>query len=148
MADRIEKSIELKAPVERVWRALTNHEEFGTWFHVRLDGPFVVGETTTGQMTERNYEHYRWLSTTTRKDEARREFAFTWVHGEDPAAPRPDEPATLVEFRLEAAGEGTRLTVVETGFEAIPVERRAAILRGNEKGWGAQMGNIKAYVER
>lgn len=148
MADFIEKTVDLKAPLDRVWRALTNHDEFGTWFHVRLDGPFIVGETTTGEITEPGYEHYRWVSTTKERDDERHVFAFTWVHAEDPARPREGEPSTLVEFRLEAIGEGTRLTVVESGFDALPPARRTTALRDNDQGWGHQMANIRAYVER
>ena len=147
MADRIEKTIELKAPVDRVWRALTDPEEFGAWFRVRLDGPFEVGEATTGQITYPGYEQYRWLSRTTRIDETEHTLAFTWVHGADPAHPRSDEPSTLVEFRLEPTAEGTRLTVVESGFSALPGERRPEIIRNNEEGWELQMQNIRSYVE-
>jgi len=147
MADRIEKTIELKAPVERVWRALTDPGEFGAWFRVRLDGPFAVGEITTGQITYVGYEHYRWVSRTTELDRSRRRLAFTWTHPEDPANPQPGDPSTLVEFELEPTQDGTRLHLVESGFEAIPAERRADIVRSNEEGWQIQMTNIRHHVE-
>ena len=147
MVERIEKTIELRAPVERVWRALTDPEEFGSWFRVRLDGPFAVGEVTTGQITYEGYEHYRWVSRTTELDESRRRLSFTWAHPEDPSNPKPEDPFTLVEFQLEPTPNGTRLMLVESGFEAIPPERRADILRGNEEGWKIQMGNIRNHVE-
>jgi uncharacterized protein YndB with AHSA1/START domain len=147
MNERIEKTIELRASVDRVWRALTDPAEFGAWFRVRLDGRFVVGEVTTGQITYEGYEHYRWVSRTTELDESRLRLAFTWVHPEDPANPQPDDPSTLVEFQLEPNQSGTRLHLVETGFEAIPPERRADILRSNEEGWNIQMTNIRDHVE-
>ncbi|MFN2443321.1 MAG: SRPBCC family protein [Thermoanaerobaculia bacterium] len=147
MSDRIEKTIELKAPIDRVWRALTDPGEFGTWFRVRLDGPFVVGEQTTGQITYEGYEHVRWVSRTTVMDEQRHHLAFTWVHFKDPANPQPDDPSTLVEFRLAPIAGGTRLELVESGFDAIGEDRRVGILRGNQQGWEMQMENIRAHVE-
>jgi uncharacterized protein YndB with AHSA1/START domain len=147
MAERIEKTVELRAPLERVWRALVDPDEFGSWFRVRLDGPFVVGEVTTGQITYEGYEHYRWVSRTTELDESRHLLSFTWVHPEDPANPKTEDPSTMVEFQLEATPSGTRLTLVESGFEAISPERRADVLRGNEEGWEIQMINIRGHVE-
>lgn len=144
--DRIEKTVVLKADKARVWRALTDAGEFGTWFRVRLDGAFRVGETVTGNVTYAGYEHLRF--------EARVEvmepetlFSFRW----HPAAVEPGvdygaEPTTLVEFRLEDAPGGTRLTVVESGFDALPEERRAVAFRMNGEGWSIQMDNVKAHV--
>lgn len=145
-SDQIVKIVEMNAPVERVWQALTNHEAFGAWFRVRLDGPFVVGETTTGQMTYPGAEHCRWLSKTTRIDENAGVFAFTWVHPADPRRPRADDPWTLVEFRLEPDGDGTRLTITESGFDALPAGRRSTAMRENKQGWEIQSGHIKTYV--
>ncbi|WFU47680.1 SRPBCC family protein [Sinorhizobium terangae] len=142
MTDRIEKSIELNAPIEKVWHALTDHKAFGEWFRVRLDGPFVVGEKTTGEMTYPGHEGTKWTSVTERM-EAPTLFSFRWPHGEDLST----SPSTLVEFRLEPTTQGTRLTIVESGFEALPEDRRMETLRGNEGGWEIQAGNIKAYVE-
>lgn len=146
MQDRIEKTIELKAPIERVWQALTDFRQFGEWFRVKLDGPFVVGEVTTGRMTYPGYEHIPWRSTTTAL-ESPTKFAFSWPHSADPENPRDDDPTLLVEFLLEATAGGTTLTVVESGFEAIPESDRASILRGNEDGWQQQTQNVKKYVE-
>lgn len=149
MTDRIVKQVELKAPVSRVWEALTDHEKFGEWFRVRLDQPFVPGEESTGQMTYPGYEHMPWLATVERM-EPQHLFSFRWYHadGED-GSKLTDEPATLVEFRLEptGAGEGTRLTITESGFEAIPDPRRLEILRGNTKGWEMQAENLTAYLD-
>lgn len=146
MSDRIEKSIELKAPIARVWQALTDYKEFGQWFLVRLDQPFELGSESTGQMTYPGYEHVGWRATVTRM-EAPHFFAFTWPHPEDMAGDPSGAPTTLVEFRLEEAGAGTRLTVVESGFEALPAGRRAEAMRSNEGGWTEQMTNIQAHVE-
>lgn len=155
MTDRIVKQVELKAPVSRVWQALTDHAQFGEWFRVRLDQPFVPGEESTGQMTYPGYEHMPWRAIVERI-EPQRLFSFRWYHTDgandgDDGSTLTDEPATLVEFRLEPAGEGagdgTRLTITESGFEAIPDPRRLEILRGNTKGWEMQADNLKAYVD-
>lgn len=147
MSDRIEKTADLKAPIERVWRALTDHVEFGQWFRVKIDGPFVLGEPSTGHITHPGYEHYKWEAVVTRMDEPRL-FAFTWPHPADPHADNyAGSPRTTVEFRLEPIPGGTRLTVVESGFEAVPADRRAEAMRENTGGWEEQMRNVKAHVE-
>ena len=116
MTDRIEKSIELKAPVSRVWRALTDHEEFGTWFRVRLDGPFVPGQVSTGQITYPGFEHVKWEAVV-QKMEPERTFSFTWhPYAVDPKEDYSKEPPTLVEFTLEKTRTGTLLRVVEFGL--------------------------------
>lgn len=148
MTDRIEKSIELNAPIERVWRALTDHAEFGEWFRVKLDAPFVPGQVSRGRVTHPGYEHVNWEVRIKQMD-APRYFAFTWhPYAIDPGIDYSGEEPTLVEFRLDAVSGGTRLTVVESGFDALPVHRRPDALRMNESGWSAQMDNIKAHVER
>jgi uncharacterized protein YndB with AHSA1/START domain len=124
MTDRIEKSIAIAAPVERVWRALTDHEEFGAWFRVKLEGPFVLGEVSRGRMTYPGYEHLKWEARVVAM-EAPNLFAFTWhPYAVDPDKDYSADPPTRVEFRLEPAGEGTRLIVVESGFDSMPAERR------------------------
>jgi uncharacterized protein YndB with AHSA1/START domain len=148
MSDRIEKQIEVQAPVARVWRALTDHREFGTWFRVRLDGPFAVGEVSRGRITYPGYEHVAWNATVVAMEEERR-FAFTWhPYAVDPKVDYSEEPTTLVEFTLEAsAGGGTLLTVTESGFDRIPKERRFEAFRMNEGGWTEQMKNIREHAE-
>ena len=147
MTDRIEKSIDIAAPPERVWRALTDHEEFGAWFRVRLDGPFAVGELSLGRITYPGYEHVKWQARVVAM-EAPTLFAFTWPpHAVDPDKDYSDEAWIRVEFRLEPAGGGTRLTVVESGFDRLPAERRDEALRMNEAGWEEQVRNVKAHVE-
>ena len=146
MTDRIEKSIELNADVERVWRALTDHEEFGAWFRVKLDGPFAVGTASRGRITYPGYEHLKWEAEVVRMERPRL-FAFTWhPYAVDPDSDYSGEPSTLVEFRLDPAGSGTRLTVTESGFDALPAQRRDEAFRMNEGGWSEQVKNIAAHV--
>lgn len=148
MTDRIEKSISIRAPVIRVWRALTDHEEFGAWFRVKLDGPFALGEISRGRITYPGYEHLKWEARVVAM-EAPRLFAFTWhPYAVDPDKDYSADPQTRVEFRLEPAGEGTNLIVVESGFDSLPAERRDEALRMNEGGWGTQVKNVKAHAER
>ena len=148
MTDRIEKTIELNAPIERVWRALTDHNEFGEWFRVKLDAPFAPGEVSRGHMTYPGYEHLKWEATVKQMD-APRHFSFTWhPYAIDPDVDYSGETPTLVEFRLAPTATGTHLTVMESGFAAIPEHRRPDALRMNEGGWSQQMKNIKAHVER
>lgn len=145
MPDRIEKQVELRAPIDRVWRALSDHEEFGAWFKVKLDGPFVPGAEQTGKMTYPGYEHLPWKARVIAV-EAPHRLAFEWPAMDDQDRVREDWSWTLVEFRLETRGEGTLLTVVETGFDALPAEARAHAYRMNDRGWTEQMGFISAYV--
>jgi uncharacterized protein YndB with AHSA1/START domain len=148
MSDRIEKTIELKAPVSRVWRALTDHREFGTWFRVRLEQPFVPGQVSRGQITYPGYEHLRWEAVV-QKMEPERLFSFTWhPYAVDPKEDYSAEPPTLVEFTLEKTATGTLLRVVESGFDKLPSKRRLEAFRMNEAGWSAQLGNIEQHVRQ
>ena len=146
MSDRIEKTIELKAPVSRVWRALTDYREFGEWFRVKIDGPFVPGQVSTGQVTYPGYEYLKWEAVV-KKMEPEKLFSFTWHPAAvDAKKDYSKEPSTLVEFRLEKIPTGTRLVVTESGFDKIPSERRLEAFRMNEGGWTEQMKNIQNYV--
>ncbi len=149
MEDKIEKTIDLKASVDRVWRAITDHNEFGEWFRVALEKPFTVGEKTEGNITYPGYEHMR-LEAMVKTMDSNSLFAFSWC-------PVPDESGnsplggieTLVEFRLEAIASGTRLTITESGFAALPEgSTRNDALRLNTEGWEIQTQNIAAHVER
>jgi uncharacterized protein YndB with AHSA1/START domain len=147
MEDRIEKTIELKAPVSRVWRALTDHREFGQWFRVRLDGPFVPGQVSRGHITYPGYEHLRWEAVV-QKIEPERLFSFTWhPYAIDPEKDYSGEPQTLIEFTLQKTATGTLLRVVESGFAKLPDKRRIDAFRMNERGWGQQLQNISRHVE-
>ncbi len=147
--DQIEKVVELAAPVSRVWRALTDHVEFGEWFRVRLDGPFEVGETTTGRITYPGYEHMEWVSVTEVMDHEQL-FVFSWPPSTiDPDTEYAADAKVLVEFRLKPTdGGGTRLTIKETGFMQFPESKRLEALRSNTEGWDIQADHIAAHVER
>jgi uncharacterized protein YndB with AHSA1/START domain len=150
MENRIEKRIALNAPVSRVWRALTDFREFGEWFRVALDGPFVVGQVSRGRILHPGYEHIVWEALI-EKMEPERLFSFTWaqVRFHDKARYSPDytnAPRTLVEFRLEKTASGTLLTLTESGFENVPADWRGDAFGGNDGGWTQQMQNIEKYV--
>ena len=144
--DRIEKSVEIKAPVSRVWRALTDHNQFGAWFQVRLDAPFKVGEPATGQITYPGYEHLRFNAVVQAID-PEQYFAYTWhPAAHDPSGDYPGETPTLVEFHLEKTVTGTLLKVTESGFSDLPDDRAPEAYKLNSGGWETQMKNIEAYV--
>jgi len=144
--DRIEKQIELKATVSRVWRALTDSKEFGEWFKVKIAGPFVAGQVARGQITHPGYEHLT-MEVVVQTIQPEDYFSFTWhPYAIDPKVDYSQEASTLVEFRLEKSGEGTLLRVTESGFDKIPAERRSEAFRMNDGGWAQQMKNIESYV--
>ena len=144
--DRIEKQIELKAPVSRVWRALTDYREFGEWFRVKLEGPFVAGQVSGGQLTYPGYEHLR-MEVVVQKIEPERYFSYTWhPYAIDPKVDYSQETPTLVEFRLEKSATGTLLKVTESGFDKIPSARRLEAFRMNDNGWAQQLKNIESHV--
>ena len=148
MNHRIEKRIELRAPVARVWRGITDSKEFGTWFKVKIEGPFVAGRQAEGPITHPGYEHVRW-TVVIGQIEPERLFSFTWhPYAIDPAVDYSAETPTRVEFRLEPTLTGTLLTVTETGFDKVPAARRLEAFRMNDSGWGQQMKNIEAHVAR
>ncbi len=145
--DRIHKEITLSASQSRVWRALSDSTEFGEWFGVRLEGPFSLGETIRGQITHPGCEHMTFQARVERM-EPESSFAFRWhPHATDPEFDYANEPTTLVEFHLEQAGDGARLTVTESGFDGIPEDRRSEAFMRNEGGWAGQMENIQRHVD-
>jgi len=145
--DRIEKSILLKAPRSRVWRALSSAEEFGSWFGVGLKGQhFVAGQTTRGQITISGFEHVVFEAQVERI-EPETLFSFRWhPYAVDAAVDYSQEPTTLVVFELKDAPGGTLLNTVESGFDQIPLSRRAEAFRMNSGGWDGQIRNIEKYV--
>ena len=146
MEDRIEKRIELNAPVARVWRALTDYREFGQWFRVNLEGPFVVGQIARGKITYPGYEHVVWQAKI-EKMEHERLFSFSWhPYAVDANVDYEKEPPTLVEFVLAPHKGGTLLTLSESGFSALPSHRSLEAFRMNEGGWTEQMKNIEAHI--
>lgn len=145
--DHIEKSIVLKAPVSRVWQALTTPAEFGTWFRAKLTGEFRPGATVHAKVTYPGYEHVSF-EMTIEAMEAERLFSYRWhPNAVDPEKDYSSEPTTLVEFRLEPVAEGTSLTLVESGFAGIPEARRDEAFRMNSEGWAWQLANVRSHVE-
>jgi uncharacterized protein YndB with AHSA1/START domain len=144
--DRIEKQVTLDAPRSRVWRALTDVAQFNAWFGAALTGRFIPGAEVSGRITIRNYEHVTltiWIETM----EPERFFSFRWhPYAIEPGVDYSSEPTTLVSFTLEDAGAGTRLTIVESGFDAIPESRRAKAFSMNSKGWDGQAENIRKFL--
>src|SRR5262249_6341557 len=142
-SDRIEKEIVLRAPRARVWRALTNAREFGAWFGVKFEGAFEPGKPIRGNITHAGYEHMT-IEIELERIEPETLFSYRWhPYAVDPKVDYSTEPSTLVEFRLSDAPGGTRLSVVESGFDQIPAARRDEAFRMNEGGWAAQMRNIE-----
>lgn len=144
--DRIEKEIVMRAPRSRVWRAITDAREFGRWFRADIQDDFVAGRPARGRITHPGYEHVAF-EVEVERIEPERLFSFRWhPYAVDPKKDYSQEPATLVVFELEEVPEGTRLKVTESGFDRIPVERRAEAFRMNSGGWEAQVKNIARHV--
>jgi len=155
--DRIDKQIILPAPQERVWRAVSDAAEFGSWFGMELDGPFVQGAEMRGRIkptvadpdVAKLQEQYTGASVTLYVEQIApmRLFSFRWhPFAIDPAVDYSNEPMTLVTFRLEPAEGGTLLTIEESGFDAIPIERRAAAFEANAEGWRMMTGLIEKHL--
>ena len=144
--DRIEKEIVLRAPRSRVWRALTDAKEFGTWFRAEMKDAFSPGAPARGRITYPGYEHLTFEVLVERM-EPEHLFSFRWhPYAVDPEKDYSSEPMTLVEFELSDVPEGTLLKVTESGFDRIPLERRAEAFRMNSGGWEEQMQNVARYV--
>lgn len=145
--DRIERSVLIQAPLSRVWQALSSAEEFGNWFGVALKGKsFVAGQRVQGNITIAGYEHVVF-DVLVERVEPQKLFSFSWhPYAVDPAIDYSKEPTTLVVFELKEAGDGTLLSVVESGFDKIPAGRRAEAFRMNSGGWEGQMKNIEKHV--
>jgi uncharacterized protein YndB with AHSA1/START domain len=155
--DRIEKRVLLRASRERVWRAISDSKQFGSWFGVEFDGPFVAGASIIGKMVtttvdaevakrQETYRGYRFEFAVDRV-EPMRLFSFRWhPFAMDSSVDYSKEPSTLVVFELAEASDGTMLTVTESGFDQIPIERRAKAFAANEGGWAAQMKLIEKYL--
>jgi uncharacterized protein YndB with AHSA1/START domain len=144
--DRIEKRFVLRAPRSRVWRALTTAKEFGTWFRINLDGGFAEGATIRGRMTIPDLQHVT-MEFFIERMEPERYFSYRWhPYPVDPAVDYSAESTTLVEFTLEDTEGGTALTVVESGFDRIPLARRAEAFRMHDQGWVEQIGNLERYL--
>ncbi|HWA58668.1 MAG TPA: SRPBCC family protein [Gemmatimonadales bacterium] len=144
--DRIEKRFEVRARRSRVWRAIADAGEFGTWFGMKLDRPFAPGATVLGRLTIPGYEHIT-LEILVEKVEPEGYFSYRWhPYPMDPAIDYAAEPTTLVEFRLEETEGGTAVAITESGFDRLPASRRAEAFRMNEAGWTGQSRKLAAYV--
>jgi uncharacterized protein YndB with AHSA1/START domain len=155
--DRIEKEVVLRAPVERVWRAISDADEFGSWFGVRFDGPFVAGTSVTGVITPttvdedvaRAQEPYAGKSDTWQivAVEPQHRLAFRWhPYAVESDTDYSQEPTTSVEFTLTETNDGVLLRIVESGFDKIPAERRASAFESNSEGWAAQTELVRKYL--
>lgn len=146
--DVIEKHVVLRAPLDRVWRAISDADEFGAWFECKLTSPFVVGETVRGEITTPGHAGMP-MTMHVEAIEPPRRFAFRWPAYDNEAKQElTDAPMTLVELILAEVPEGTRLTLRESGFDALPEKHRAAAFRGNSEGWTIQGENVRRHVER
>jgi uncharacterized protein YndB with AHSA1/START domain len=145
--DRIERKVLLKASRARVWRALSNAEEFGNWFGVNFKGKtFIAGKSVQGKITYPGYEHLV-MEVLIERVEPERLLSWRWHPAAiDVTVDYSAEPTTLVVFELAEADGGVLLTVVESGLDKIPLARRAAALRLNTSGWEEQMHNIEKHV--
>lgn len=153
--DRFEKQVLLRAPLDRVWRAISDSHEFGQWFGVRVDGPFVAGTSVTATITPTTVDDdvaklqqpHAGNKTTWQivAVEPRKRFAYRW----HPCAGEPDpddEPTTLVEFTLDETPDGVLLTIVESGFDALPAARRSDAYEANSGGWAKQVELVRKYL--
>ncbi len=155
--DRIEKQVLLKAPLARVWRAVSDAKEFGSWFGARLDGAFAPGArlaasivpTTVDPQVAASQKPYegRTFEIWVERVEPMRRLSFRWhPFAVDPAADLSKEPTTLVVFELEETAGGTRLTITESGFDRLPAERRGKAFQMNDQGWAAQARLVERYL--
>ena len=155
--DRIEKEVLLRAPLERVWRAISDADEFGRWFGVRFDGPFVADTSVTGVITPttvddevaRAQEPHAGKADTWQivAIEPQRRLAFRWhPYAVEPGTDYSQGPTTLVEFTLAEADDGVLLRIVESGFDRIPVHRRATAFEHNSEGWAKQTELVRKYL--
>jgi len=145
--DRIERTVTIDAPRSRVWRALSNAEEYGSWFGVNLKGQtFAPGQRVRGPITIAGYEHIMF-DVIVEQVEPEKLLSYRWhPYAVDPAVDYSREQRTLVTFTLEDAAGGTLLRVTETGFDKVPPGRRMEAFRMNSGGWDGQMRNIQRYV--
>ena len=146
--DRIVKEMMLKAPRSRVWKAISDPKEFGEWFAVDMTGQtFRPGQPVRGKMTYPGHEG-KPFEMVVAELEPEQLFSFRWhPYGIDPNHDYSGEPMTLIEFELEEVDGGTKLTITESGFDRVPLARRAEAFRMNNEGWGIQIENIRKYVD-
>lgn len=155
--DRIQKRVILRAPLERVWNAVSDSSRFGDWFGVRFEGPFVAGMAIKGKIVPtkadpdvaKMQEPYSGMpfDCIVERIEPMKLFSFRWhPFAVDPGVDYSKEPTTLVTFELEPVPGGTQLTITESGFDSIPLSRRAKAFEMNEHGWAGQTRLIEKYL--
>ncbi|MDQ3269776.1 MAG: SRPBCC family protein [Pseudomonadota bacterium] len=158
-ANQIVKQVVLDAPLERVWHAVTDSRAFGAWFGAEVEGDFQAGArlrakirpTRVDAEIARSQEPYEGMEfvLAVERVEPMRLFSFRWHPGSNEAGPdTPDAEMTLVEFVLEDTRQGVRLTITESGFERVPLARRAQAIADNTGGWAAQAGLIAKYLQQ
>jgi uncharacterized protein YndB with AHSA1/START domain len=157
--DRIQKEILLRAPAPRVWKALSDSAQFGAWFGMKMNGVFVPGATLRGTITgtevddevaamQKPYEGTP-IAIIVERMEPERLFSFRWhPYSVEPGVDYDAEPTTLVEFEMTATAEGVRLVVTESGFDALPEERRAKAFAANDGGWTLVIQLVAKYLAR
>lgn len=147
MPDSITRSVFIDASPEKVWAALTDHREFGAWFRAEIDAPFAVGVVTRGSMTYPGVEGLP-LAILPEAMDCPRRFAFRWPQWdfETNRNREDDQPWTLVAFVLESEGQGTRVTVTESGFDRLEAGFAARVLHENTQGWEIQLQNLARHV--
>jgi uncharacterized protein YndB with AHSA1/START domain len=146
MSNRIEKKVQLNAPIGQVWQALTDSHEFGKWFGVKLEQPFTAGQACNGHLTVPGYEHLTMTMMVTAL-QPQTYFAYTWhPYAVDSQVDYSQEPPTLVEFKLTELGNTTELIISETGFAELPAARREEAFAMNERGWNQQITNLQKYL--
>lgn len=144
--NRIEKSIELQFPISQIWQAITDYNEFGKWFKVKINAPFMRNKTSYGYINYPGYEHLIW-QVVVQEMEPEQLFSFTWhPYAVDPKKDYSQEIPTLVEFRLQNTPTGTLLKISESGFDSLPHERKQKAFEMNNDGWELQISNIKEYL--
>jgi len=155
--NRIEKQVLLHAPLERVWRAITDSEQFGRWFGVALDGPFAVGVRSTGKIVPTTVDpeiaklqkphEGKPFEVWVEKLEPVHTFAYRWhPFAVETGVDYSSESRTLVQFELTESPAGTLLTISETGFDELPAARRANAFAAHDGGWASQTSLIRKFL--
>ena len=144
--NQIQKTIVIKAPRKKVWQALADSKEFGKWFGASIQDSFKPGTPARGKITSKGNEHLN-MEMTIDRIVPEQVISWRWHPAAiDPSIDYSQEPTTLVQFTLEDQDGGTKLSMVETGFESLPPSRRDTALKMNDEGWSTQMKNIDRYV--
>lgn len=137
--DRIERTVEIAHPPEKVWAAITTAEGLGTWF-----GNKATIDLRPGGAAELTWDDGGTANMRVERVEEPAVFGFSWhIHG----LPEDDPRRTYVEFTLERVGATTRLTVVESGFAQLPDDAHQTAFGGNTDGWARELGELVDYLD-